>query len=96
MTRLLSTHSWTAGLALLLVLLLVSTKLIQPDFGITGLESLARAALPFALATLGMAVVIIAGGIDLSIAAMMAMTKLPRRWFMTGISIVMHRSRESL
>jgi ribose transport system permease protein len=70
--RLLETHAWTLGLAVLLALLLVATKLIQPGFGASGLDSLARAALPFALATVGMAIVVIAGGIDLSIAAMMA------------------------
>jgi ribose transport system permease protein len=46
--------------------------LIQPSFGVSGLESLARAALPFAFATAAMAVVVIVGGIDLSVASMMA------------------------
>ncbi len=68
----LQTDGWTLGLAVLLALFLLVTKIIQPNFGTTGLDSLARAALPFALATAGMAVVVIAGGIDLSIAAMMA------------------------
>ena len=72
MTGTLSRHAWTLGLAALLALLLVATKLIQPDFGASGLDSLARAALPFAFATAAMAIVVIAGGIDLSIAAMMA------------------------
>ncbi|MEM6895746.1 MAG: ABC transporter permease [Pseudomonadota bacterium] len=65
-------HAWVIGLALLLVALLVVTRLIQPSFGAQGLESLARAALPFAFATAGMAVVVIVGGIDLSVASMMA------------------------
>jgi ribose transport system permease protein len=65
-------HAWVIGLAVLLVALLGLTKLIQPSFGITGLESLARSALPFAFATAGMAVVVIVGGIDLSVASMMA------------------------
>lgn len=65
-------HAWVISLAVLLGALLVLTKLIQPGFGVAGLESLARAALPFAFATAGMAVVIIAGGIDLSVASMMA------------------------
>jgi ribose transport system permease protein len=65
-------HAWVLGLAVLLVALLGLTKLIQPSFGITGLESLARSALPFAFATAGMAVVVIVGGIDLSVASMMA------------------------
>ena len=60
------------GLVALLVVLLAVTKLIQPSFGSSGLESIARAALPFAFATAGMAVVVIVGGIDLSVASMMA------------------------
>ncbi|MGR3467391.1 MAG: ABC transporter permease [Shimia sp.] len=65
-------HAWVIGLFALLCALLVVTKLIQPSFGAQGLESLARAALPFAFATAGMAVVVIVGGIDLSVASMMA------------------------
>nr|WP_174822441.1 ABC transporter permease [Ruegeria atlantica] len=59
-------------MVVLLVILLTITKLIQPTFGASGLESIARAALPFAFATAGMAVVVIVGGIDLSVASMMA------------------------
>nr|WP_321253888.1 ABC transporter permease [uncultured Ruegeria sp.] len=65
-------HSWVMGLVLLLVVLLTITKVIQPTFGASGLESIARAALPFAFATAGMAIVVIVGGIDLSVASMMA------------------------
>ena len=65
-------NAWAFGLALLLAILLIATKFIQPEFGISGLDSLSRAALPFALATLGMAIVVISGGIDLSIASIMA------------------------
>jgi ribose transport system permease protein len=72
MNRTLSRNAWTLGLGLLLVLLLVATKVIQPQFGASGLESLARAAVPFAFATAAMAIVVIAGGIDLSVAAVMA------------------------
>ena len=72
MASFISRNAWTAGLAAFLVLLLIVTKAIQPDFGISGLDSVSRAALPFALATLGMSIVIIAGGIDLSIASIMA------------------------
>ncbi len=72
MNELLRRHAWVAGLVALLVVLLVITKLIQPSFGASGLESIARAALPFAFATAGMAVVVIVGGIDLSVASMMA------------------------
>jgi ribose transport system permease protein len=72
MSTLLRKHAWVIGLAVLLAVLLGLTKLIQPNFGTAGLESLARSALPFAFATAGMAVVVIVGGIDLSVASMMA------------------------
>jgi ribose transport system permease protein len=61
-----------AGADRAFLVLLGVTKLIQPSFGVSGLESLARAALPFAFATAAMAVVVIVGGIDLSVASMMA------------------------
>ncbi len=72
MSKLIRDNAWTLGLLLLLVVLLGVTKIIQPNFGATGLESLGRSALPFAFATAGMAIVVIAGGIDLSIASIMA------------------------
>ena len=84
MSRLVAQNAWTLGLAALLALLLVATKVIQPDFGVSGLDSLARAALPFALAACGMAVVVIAGGIDLSMAAMMAVCSVTAAVLMTG------------
>jgi ribose transport system permease protein len=86
MKRWMEANSWTLGLAVLLAALLLATKLIQPDFGASGLDSVARAALPFAFATLGMAVVVIAGGIDLSVAAMMAVASVTAAVLMSGAS----------
>ncbi|MEX0346865.1 MAG: ABC transporter permease [Rhizobiaceae bacterium] len=65
-------HGWVLGLLALMVVLLALTRIFQPSFGASGLESIARAALPFAFATAGMAVVVIVGGIDLSVASIMA------------------------
>jgi ribose transport system permease protein len=84
MRRFIEANSWTLGLAVLLAALLLATKLIQPGFGASGLDSLARAALPFALATVGMAIVVLAGGIDLSIAAMMAVASVTGAVLMQG------------
>lgn len=84
MKRWIDANAWTLGLAVLLAVLLLTTKLIQPDFGTSGLDSLARAALPFALATIGMAIVVLAGGIDLSIAAMMAVASVTGAVLMEG------------
>ena len=72
MRGILRKQAWPIGLGILLLVLLVITRLIQPTFGASGIESLARAALPFAFATAGMAIVVIVGGIDLSVASMMA------------------------
>lgn len=63
-------NSWVLGLWVLLGLLLVFTKIIQPNYGAAGFAILALAALPYAFATAGQALVVISGGIDLSIAAM--------------------------
>ncbi len=84
MMRLVQRNGWVAGLLVLLVLLLIATKIIQPDFGTSGLESLGRAAVPFAFATAAMAIVVIAGGIDLSIAAMMAVCSVTAARLMVG------------
>ena len=86
MNRILDRNKWTLGLAVFLVFLLVATKMLRPDFGVSGLDSLARASLPFALATVGMAVVVVAGGIDLSIAAMMAVASVSAASLMNGAS----------
>jgi ribose transport system permease protein len=77
-------QSWVLGLFALLALLLVFTKLIQPDYGPAGFGSLARAALPFAFAAAAQTIVVIAGGVDLSIASMMALTSVTAARLMDG------------
>lgn len=67
-------NAWTLGLIGFLALLLAITKLIQPSYGVSGIQNLAISVLPLALAAVGQAIVVIAGGIDLSIASMMALT----------------------
>ncbi len=79
-------HYWTLGLFLVLLSLLVFTRVIQPDYGASGLDSLTRAVLPFAFATAAQVVVVIAGGIDLSIASMMAVTSVTAATLMDGAS----------
>ena len=86
MNRAVRTHGWAIGLFGLLLTLFVFTKLIQPEYGASGVGSLARAALPFAFATAAQAVVVIAGGIDLSIASMMAVTSVTAAVLMEGAS----------
>jgi ribose transport system permease protein len=67
-------NSWALGLLAFLALLLVFTKIIQPTYGVTGIQGLAISVLPLALAAAAQAVVVIAGGIDLSIGSIMALT----------------------
>ena len=67
-------NGWTLGLLGFLIVLLVFTKVIQPSYGVSGIQGLAIAVLPLALAASAQAVVVIAGGIDLSIGSMMALT----------------------
>jgi len=79
-------QGWVLGLAMLFVILLAATWTIQPDYGASGVGSLIRAALPYAFAVAAQTVVVIAGGIDLSIASMMALTSVTAARMMGGAS----------
>ena len=79
-------NSWTLGLLVFLAVLLVFTKLIQPSYGVTGVQGLAISVLPLALAAVAQAVVVVSGGIDLSIGAMMALTSVVAASQMKGQS----------
>lgn len=67
-------YAWTLGLIGILAILLVFTKIIQPSYGLTGIQGLAISVLPLALAAVAQAVAVIARGIDLSVGSMMALT----------------------
>jgi len=67
-------NGWAIALIAFLALLLVFTKLIQPRYGVAGVQALAISALPLALAAVAQAICVIGGGIDLSIGSMMALT----------------------
>ena len=67
-------EAWVIGLFCLLILLFVFTKLIQPNYGPAGFRGLAVNTLPLALAAVGQAIVVISGGIDLSVGSMIALT----------------------
>jgi ribose transport system permease protein len=79
-------NAWTLGLLGLLAALLVFTKLIQASYGVTGVQGLAISVLPLALAAVGQAIVVISGGIDLSIGSMMALTNVVAAVIMNGQS----------
>jgi len=91
--RQLRRHAWVLGLLALLTVMLLITRLIQPTYGAGGIESLARAALPIAFAAVAQAVIVIAGGIDLSIGSTMALTNVVAAALMKGQSEELASSR---
>lgn len=84
MTRFVKRNAWVIGLFVIFGLLLAVTRMIQPSYGPVGIASLVNAALPFAFAVAAQTVVVIAGGIDLSIASMMALTSVTAAVLMDG------------
>jgi ribose transport system permease protein len=79
-------QGWVAGLFVLFALLLVFTRVIQPGYGAGDFGSLVRAVLPYAFAVAAQTIVVIAGGIDLSVASMMALTSVTAAAMMDGAS----------
>ena len=67
-------NSWTLALIGLFAAILLITYLIQPSYGPAQLQGLAIGAMPLAMAAVAQAIVVISGGIDLSIGSMMALT----------------------
>ena len=60
--------------------------MIQPTYGVTGVQGLAISVLPLALAAVAQAIVVISGGIDLSIGSIMALTSVVAASQMKGQS----------
>jgi ribose transport system permease protein len=79
-------NAWTIGLLVGFVILLAFTKVIQPSYGVPGIQGLAISVLPLALAAVAQAICVIGGGIDLSIGSMMALTSVIAATQMKGQS----------
>jgi ribose transport system permease protein len=79
-------NAWILSLIGFLALLLVFTKLIQPNYGVTGIQGLAISVLPLALAAVAQAIVVMSGGLDLSIGSMMALVNVVAAVLMKGQS----------
>ncbi len=77
---------YTIALLGLLAGLLVFTLLIKPTFGPFDLETIAKGAMPLAFAAVAQAIIVISGGIDLSIGAMMALTNVTAALLMAQAS----------
>lgn len=79
-------NAWTIGLVVFFFVLVGFTRQIQPTYGVTGVQGLAISVLPLALAAVAQAVVVISGGIDLSVGSMMALTSVVAAVLMKGQS----------
>ena len=77
---------WTLGLLGLLVVFVTLTKMIQPNYGAPGIQGLAISILPIAFAAVAQAIVVISGGIDLSVGSMMALASVTSAVLMQGQS----------
>jgi ribose/xylose/arabinose/galactoside ABC-type transport system permease subunit len=69
---LIARHPSLFGMPLLLIVFLAATVAIHPNFNSFDAQSVAMAALPLAFAAAAQSVVVISGGIDLSIGSVMA------------------------
>lgn len=75
-------HAWTVAVYALLGVLLLTARGVHPTYGAFDLQSLALGALPLALAAAAQAVIVIGGGIDLSIGPLMAVFNVVAARFM--------------
>jgi ribose transport system permease protein len=77
-------NAWTLALLGIFAGMLLLTKLIQPNYGAPQLTSLAIGLLPAAMAAVAQTIVVISGGIDLSVASIMALTNVTAAVLMTN------------
>ena len=77
-------NTWTIGLIGLLIAFLAITKLLQPNYGAGGIQGLAISILPIAFAAVAQAIVVISGGIDLSVGSVMALASVTSAVLMKG------------
>ncbi len=82
-------HGWTVGVWILLLLLLIWYAALIPKFGTFQITSITKNSLPLAYLAIGQAVIVIAGGIDLSVGAMMVLANSTAAVYMDGRSLGM-------
>lgn len=82
--RLLRRNAWTLGTYALFAAVMIFTIAIHPDYGPFEVQSLVVAALPLAFAAVAQTCVVLGGGIDLSIGAMMAVANVLAARYMLG------------
>ncbi len=82
--RIASRHGWTVGVYVLLAIALAAEVVIAPVFTSFDLQSLFISTLPLAFAAMAQAVVVISGGIDLSVGPVIALVNVASARFMLG------------
>jgi ribose transport system permease protein len=84
--RIASRHGWTIGVVALFVVLLIVEANSAPNFTSFDFQSLVIAALPLAFAAMAQSVIVISGGIDLSLGVIVAVINV------TAASLMEHQS----
>lgn len=82
-------HGWTAGVWLLLAAAIAWYATLIPEFGAFQVSSIAKNALPTAFLAVSQGVVVIAGGIDLGVGAMMLLSNAVAASTMEGQGLAM-------
>jgi len=84
--RITSRHGWTIGVLLLLALMVPYWRSLSQQDAQFDLQALAIDVLPFAFAAMAQAVVVISGGIDLSVGALMSVINVLSAEYMVDMS----------
>ena len=82
--RTLSRNSWMLGVWLLLIGLLIWYATLIPSFGTFQITSISKNSLPLVYLAIGQAIIVIAGGIDLSVGALLLLANVLAARFMEG------------
>jgi len=85
--RLARRHGWTVGVYLLLLVLALYWRTIPAKWGSFDVQSLAIDALPLAFAAMAQSVVIISGGIDLSVGSLISLVNVVAAKYMVHMSL---------
>ena len=84
--RLARRHGWTGGVYVLLLVLVLYWRTIPAHWGSFDVESLAIDALPLAFAAMAQSIVIISGGIDLSVGSLISLVNVVSAKYMIDMS----------
>jgi ribose transport system permease protein len=77
-------NAWVLGVWLLLAVLLVWYSTLIPKFGSFQISSISKNSLPLAYLAIGQAIIVIAGGVDLSLGALLLLANVIAARFMEG------------